>query len=337
MMVSELWCLVLVILILAEVGYFSSQHAMTPAFFNHHTSTTVTSGHIVAHPEFQRFFSCIAIHDTAPSKGRFIPFSHMHQKPTPLKTFHAPNNKPNFRSLSRRWMVACLHIKPCCFLRHGEEEGMRASWWGVAWCMGAWRRRSSQAQQPWGSVEKLLIYGKILCSWEHTWRDLNLVLCLAAISWYKASTASVLESSRYSLYMLWVPDRESYRSQIPKFLTFNGRFSWIWQIINLPSSTPNSRANIPGWHWRSHRWPSWPCGASSRSTRNETLQRQCLVQKFSFCTALALGLPLMADGGRWPGTHWDDLFRKKLALWAWMYKNRSLIVLGMRLWMVRFE
>merc|ERR1712068_17387 len=39
--------------------------------------------------------------------------------------------------------------------------------------------------------------------------------------------ASVLDISRYSLYMLWVPERESYRIQIPKFLTFIGRFSWI--------------------------------------------------------------------------------------------------------------
>jgi len=28
--------------------------------------------------------------------------------------------------------------------------------------------------------------------------------------------------------MLWVPERESYRSQIPKFLTFKGFFSWIY-------------------------------------------------------------------------------------------------------------
>lgn len=60
-----------------------------------------------------------------------------------------------------------------------------------------------------------------------TWTDLNLALCLAAKSWYKASTAPTRESSLNSLYMLWVPDRESYRSQIPKFLTLRGRFSWI--------------------------------------------------------------------------------------------------------------
>jgi hypothetical protein len=29
------------------------------------------------------------------------------------------------------------------------------------------------------------------------------------MSEYRASTAAVLESSRYSLYMLWVPERES--------------------------------------------------------------------------------------------------------------------------------
>jgi hypothetical protein len=62
---------------------------------------------------------------------------------------------------------------------------------------------------------------------KHTWIDRKRDRCLAAISWYIASTASVLDISRYSLYMLWVPERESYRIQIPKFLTFNGRFSWI--------------------------------------------------------------------------------------------------------------
>ena len=45
------------------------------------------------------------------------------------------------------------------------------------------------------------------------------------MSWYKASTASVLDISRYSLYMLCVPDLESYRIQIPKFLTLSGLFS----------------------------------------------------------------------------------------------------------------
>lgn len=63
-----------------------------------------------------------------------------------------------------------------------------------------------------------------------TWTDLNLALCLAAKSWYKASTAPTRESSLNSLYMLWVPDRESYRSQIPKFLTLRGRFSWICAV-----------------------------------------------------------------------------------------------------------
>ncbi len=42
-----------------------------------------------------------------------------------------------------------------------------------------------------------------------TWTDLNLARCLAAMSWYNASTASVRDISRYSLYMLCVPDRES--------------------------------------------------------------------------------------------------------------------------------
>lgn len=62
---------------------------------------------------------------------------------------------------------------------------------------------------------------------KHTWIDRKRDRCLAAISWYIASTASVLDISRYSLYMLCVPERESYRIQIPKFLTLRGRFSWI--------------------------------------------------------------------------------------------------------------
>ena len=40
-------------------------------------------------------------------------------------------------------------------------------------------------------------------------------------------TAAVSESSRYSLYALCVPVRESYRNQMPKFLTFSGDFSKI--------------------------------------------------------------------------------------------------------------
>lgn len=42
-----------------------------------------------------------------------------------------------------------------------------------------------------------------------TWIDLNRARWRAAISAYSASTAAALEVSRYSLYMLWVPDRES--------------------------------------------------------------------------------------------------------------------------------
>jgi len=59
--------------------------------------------------------------------------------------------------------------------------------------------------------------------------DLKRDRCLAAISWYMVSTASVLDISRYSLYMLWVPERE--------FLTFNGRFSEICLSLdtNLPT------------------------------------------------------------------------------------------------------
>jgi hypothetical protein len=50
------------------------------------------------------------------------------------------------------------------------------------------------------------------------------------MSWYSASTAATRDISRYSLYMLWVPERESYLIQIPKFLTFWGFFSWIWRL-----------------------------------------------------------------------------------------------------------
>lgn len=58
-----------------------------------------------------------------------------------------------------------------------------------------------------------------------TWIDLNRDLWRAAMSWYMASTASVLDISLYSLYMLCVPERESYRIQMPKFLTLRGFFS----------------------------------------------------------------------------------------------------------------
>jgi hypothetical protein len=58
--------------------------------------------------------------------------------------------------------------------------------------------------------------------------DRKRALCLAAKSAYMASIASVLDNSLYSLYMLCVPDLESYLNQTPKFLTFWGRFSWIW-------------------------------------------------------------------------------------------------------------
>lgn len=58
------------------------------------------------------------------------------------------------------------------------------------------------------------------------WIDLNLALCLAAMSEYKLSTAPVLVTSLYSLYMLWVPDLESYLIQTPKFLTWVGFLSW---------------------------------------------------------------------------------------------------------------
>lgn len=44
---------------------------------------------------------------------------------------------------------------------------------------------------------------------ELTWMELKRALWRAAISWYRASTASVRDISRNSLYMLWVPERES--------------------------------------------------------------------------------------------------------------------------------
>jgi hypothetical protein len=82
------------------------------------------------------------------------------------------------------------------------------------------------------NLEDLFTVGSVcsMATGEHarrTWIDRKRDRCLAAMSWYIASTASVLDISRYSLYMLWVPERESYRIQIPKFLTFKGRFSWI--------------------------------------------------------------------------------------------------------------
>ena len=59
------------------------------------------------------------------------------------------------------------------------------------------------------------------------WTDLNRDLCRAAMSWYICSTASTRDIALYSLYMLCVPDRESYLNQRPKFLTLSGLFSWI--------------------------------------------------------------------------------------------------------------
>jgi len=44
-----------------------------------------------------------------------------------------------------------------------------------------------------------------------------------------------------------VPDRESYRSQIAKFLTFKGFFSWIYvDITNDSSGVQASRRQICG-------------------------------------------------------------------------------------------
>merc|ERR1711967_223890 len=48
-----------------------------------------------------------------------------------------------------------------------------------------------------------------------------------AISWYIAWTASLEVRAENSLYMLVVPERESYRSQMPYLETFSGFFSKI--------------------------------------------------------------------------------------------------------------
>ena len=50
-----------------------------------------------------------------------------------------------------------------------------------------------------------------------------------AMSWYIRLTAAVSDSSRYSLYALCVPVRDSYRNQMPKFLTRSGDFSEIYE------------------------------------------------------------------------------------------------------------
>lgn len=44
---------------------------------------------------------------------------------------------------------------------------------------------------------------------KRTWMDRKRARWRAAISWYRAWTASQRDISRYSLYMLWVPERES--------------------------------------------------------------------------------------------------------------------------------
>jgi hypothetical protein len=60
------------------------------------------------------------------------------------------------------------------------------------------------------------------------------------------SRLTPLSSRRYPL-TLWVPDRESYRSQIAKFLTFKGFFSWIYvDITNDSSGVQASRRQICG-------------------------------------------------------------------------------------------
>ena len=49
------------------------------------------------------------------------------------------------------------------------------------------------------------------------------------INLQQAVTAAETLMSRYSLYMLWDPLRESYRNQTPKFLICKGFFSKIWK------------------------------------------------------------------------------------------------------------
>lgn len=74
-----------------------------------------------------------------------------------------------------------------------------------------------------------------------------------------------------------------------------------WKIRILKHSNTALCNRIPRSSWRFLHLPSWPFSTSSRSTRNETLQQRCLVQKFSCGTTLGLGWPRKASDGQWPG------------------------------------
>merc|ERR1719361_2444689 len=50
------------------------------------------------------------------------------------------------------------------------------------------------------------------------WMFSSVALCLPAMSQYSFWAAPHTDMSRYSLYMLWMPDRDRYFSQNPKFL-----------------------------------------------------------------------------------------------------------------------
>merc|ERR1712244_99173 len=54
------------------------------------------------------------------------------------------------------------------------------------------------------------------------WMFSSLALCLPAMSQYSFWAAPHTDMSRYSLYMLWMPDLDRYFSQNPKFLTRSG-------------------------------------------------------------------------------------------------------------------
>jgi hypothetical protein len=45
-------------------------------------------------------------------------------------------------------------------------------------------------------------------------------------------------------HTLWVPDRESYRSQMAKFLTFKGFFSWIYDMSMILPNVPKSTYDV---------------------------------------------------------------------------------------------
>merc|ERR1711907_374959 len=65
------------------------------------------------------------------------------------------------------------------------------------------------------------------------WMELKRARWRPAISWYICCTASFCVSAENSLYMLVVPERESYLSQMPYFETFSGFFSKISRVERI--------------------------------------------------------------------------------------------------------